>query len=257
MSVNDAADDRIVTFYRFLPSARLPQRADRSGAGTLPTRAFRYCEAVCTASALGWYMFAPLNFTLMWDGSEVVWTYEGSESWYPLKAAQFPGFNDYFNEVAPDDVRSFAPPFLGALAEPGIVQIWTGLFARTAPGWSLLLRPLPNLPRSQHYELYEGVIETDRWFGPLFTNIRLTSSNVPIQFHTDFPFLQAQPIPRSAYSEETLRSASAVSGMEHFTSDDWDRFRKTVVKPNTDPNRETGAYAVAARKRRSDTLCQR
>src|SRR5439155_8309864 len=193
----------------------------------------------------------------MWDGSEVVWTHEGSETWYPLKAAQLPGFSDYFNEVAPADVRSFAPPFLGALAEPGIVQIWTGLFARTAPGWSLLLRPLPNLPRSQNYELYEGVIETDHWFGPLFTNLRLTSTNTPIQFHVDFPFLQAQPIPRAAYSEDMFKSACAVPGMEQFTSADWDRFRTTVVKPNIDPGREAGAYAVAARKRRSDTLAGR
>ena len=32
-----------VTFYRMIPDARLPQRADRSAAGSLPTRAFRYC----------------------------------------------------------------------------------------------------------------------------------------------------------------------------------------------------------------------
>ena len=30
-----------VTFFRFIPQARLPQRADRAAAGTLPTRAFR------------------------------------------------------------------------------------------------------------------------------------------------------------------------------------------------------------------------
>ena len=38
-----------VTFYRFLPNARMPQRADRAAAGTLPTRAFRYCEPVVIA----------------------------------------------------------------------------------------------------------------------------------------------------------------------------------------------------------------
>ena len=246
-------DDRIITFYRFLPGSRLPQRADRSGAGALPTRAFRYCEPVCAASAFGWYVFLPLNFTLMWDGSEVSWTYDGSDSWYPLKAAQFPGFTDLFDRTAPADVRSFAPPFLGALTEPGVVQIWTGLFARTAPNWSLLLRPLPNLPRSRNYELYEGIIETDRWFGPLFTNIRLTTTNVPIEFRADFPFLQAQPMPRRAYSDETLRSVDVVPGMEQFLPEDWDRFRQTVVKPNIELNREPGAYAVAARKRRSCT----
>src|SRR4051794_10697026 len=41
----------LVTFHRFIPQARLPQRADRSAIGTMPTRAFRYCEAIVSASA--------------------------------------------------------------------------------------------------------------------------------------------------------------------------------------------------------------
>ena len=53
------------------------------------------------------------------------------------------------------------------------MQIWSGLIARTAPEWSLLVRSPVNLARSQGYEHYEGIIETDRWFGPLFTNVRL------------------------------------------------------------------------------------
>ncbi len=39
-------DVPLVKFYRFLPGARAPQRADRSAAGSMPTRAFRYCEAM-------------------------------------------------------------------------------------------------------------------------------------------------------------------------------------------------------------------
>ena len=33
----------------------------------------------------------------------------------------------------------------GIRTEPGCLQIWTGLMARTAPGWSLLVRPPANL----------------------------------------------------------------------------------------------------------------
>ena len=58
-----------IIFHRLIPQARLPQRADRSAAGTLPTRAFRYCEPVVTASAFGYYVFPPFNFSLMWDGT--------------------------------------------------------------------------------------------------------------------------------------------------------------------------------------------
>ena len=67
-------DVPLVKFYRFLPGARAPMRADRSAAGSMPTRAFRYCEAMRTASSLGWYIFPPMSFKLMWDGAnDVVW----------------------------------------------------------------------------------------------------------------------------------------------------------------------------------------
>jgi hypothetical protein len=56
------------------------------------------------------------------------------------------------------------------------VQIWSGLIARTAPGWSLLIRPPANLPRLPGLDAYEGLVETDRWFGPLFTNHRTAAS---------------------------------------------------------------------------------
>src|SRR5215216_4632185 len=113
----------LITFFRFVPSCRVPQRADRSAAGTLPTRAFRYCEAVTTASAFGWCVFPPLSFSVMWDGSDVVWTYQGADGWYKLKSAQFPDFAKQFDSAAPSGLEGFSPPFLSALIEPGIVQI--------------------------------------------------------------------------------------------------------------------------------------
>ena len=123
-----------VTFHRFIPTARMPQRADRAAAGTLPTRAFRYCEPVVTASAFGYYVFPPISFSLMWDGTEFTWTYEGAESWLPLRAAQFPHFAAHFDSLVPEEIRGFSPPFLGALQEPGLIQMWTGLVARTCAG---------------------------------------------------------------------------------------------------------------------------
>jgi len=49
----------LVIFHRFVPTARLPQRADRSAAGSLPTRAFRYCEPSTSASGYGYYTLTP------------------------------------------------------------------------------------------------------------------------------------------------------------------------------------------------------
>src|SRR5690242_14959889 len=90
-----------VTFYRLIKSARFPQRADRSAAGSLPTRAFRYCEAATTAAAFGYYVFPPLNFSLMWDGNDISWTWDGVDEWYPLRSVQYPGFRDEFDSLAP------------------------------------------------------------------------------------------------------------------------------------------------------------
>lgn len=247
-----APDSPILTFHRLIEQARPPMRADRSAIGTLPTRAFRYCEAVTTATAFGWYVFPPIGLTLMWDGSQVFWTYDGAEhdGWIPLNgSAQFPYFAQTFDAVAPDEIKGFSPPFLSALREPGVVQIWSGLIARTAPGWGLLVRSPPNLPRG-HYELYEGIIETDRWFGPLFSNIRLTKTDVQVRLEPDYPIFQAVPLPRSLYSDETMQSVAVTMRLADLTEDDWADYEDTVVRPNVDPNRQRGAYAMRTRKRR-------
>jgi Family of unknown function (DUF6065) len=239
----------LVTFYRFVPDCRVPQRADRAAAGTIPTRAFRHCDALTAASAFGWYVFPPIGFSLMWDGSDIVWTYKGTADWYPLKAAQFPGFSDYFDDAAPADMAGFAPPFLVSFIEPGIVQIWTGLFVRTAPGWSLLVRSPANFVRNPGYECYEGIVETDRWFGPLFTNIRLTRTHAPVEFDADFPFLQAQPVHESLYGA-ALDTFEVVPDLAQLGGADWEAYRRTVVAPNVDPHRQRGQYAAANRRRR-------
>jgi len=241
-----------VIFHRLIPTARLPQRADRSAAGSLPTRAFRYCEPATSASGFGYYIFPPIGFALRWDGHDMMWTWDGvGGQWFPLKSAQFPGFRDLFDSIAPDGIKEFSPPFLGALQEPGLIQMWTGLIARTAPGWSLLVRPPANLPRSGAYEPFEGIIETDRWFGPLITNIRLTKTDVPIEFRPDYPLLQVQPIPRHAYEDATLNNYELVPELRQFSPEDWDDYYDTVVRPNVQEVRPRGQYAAAARKRRA------
>ena len=241
----------IVSFHRFIPTARLPQRADRSAAGSLPTRAFRYCEPATSASGFGYYIFPPISFSLKWDGRDVMWTWEGAGNWLPLKSAQFPNFRELFDQVAPAEIQEYAPPFLGALQEPGLIQIWTGIVARTAPGWSLMVRAPANIPRTGAYELFEGIIETDRWFGPLITNMRLTKTDVPIDFRADFPLLQVQPLPRHAYDDATLNNYELVPDLRQLTPEDWDAYYDTVVRPHVQETRPRGQYAAAARKRRA------
>lgn len=137
----------IVHFYRLIGEARMPQRADRSAAGTLPMRAYRYCEAVTSATSFGWWVFPPMDLQFLWDGHDIFWRRTGGMDWSPLQsAAQFPDFSACFDAAAPASLIGCSPPFLTALPEPGTLQIWTGLFARTAADWSLLIRAPANLP---------------------------------------------------------------------------------------------------------------
>jgi len=83
-----------------------------------------------------------------------------------------------------------------------------GLAARgvPAPGWSLLVRGVANLSKSPAYQMLEGIIETDTWFGPLFDNVRLLKTDVPIEFRSDVPFLQVQPVRKKVYADKYLQN---------------------------------------------------
>jgi hypothetical protein len=239
----------VVTFYRAIPGCRAPIRADTAVLGTLPSRGFQYCEALRSASSFGWYVFPPIDFTLQWDGSQVIWTYRGAKAWYPLTSAQFPGFQATYDRQAPKHLRGFAPPFLTVLPEPGLVQLWTGLLVESAEDWSILVRPPANLPRSLAFDAYEGIVESDRWFGPLFTNLRLIKTDVPIAFSTETPLLQVQPLHRSTYAEEISNGFGVVGGLADFPPEAWTRYEEHVVRPNLEPAR-AGAYAATVRRRR-------
>lgn len=239
-----------VIFHRVIPTARYPQRADRSAAGTLPTRAFRYCEPVASASGFGYYVFPPMNFSLRWDGTAVHWRYDAAPDWQLLTTAQFPDFAASFDAQAPEDIRGFSPPFIGSLQEPGQIQMWTGLIARTAPGVSLLVRSCVNLPPMPGVQIFEGIIETDRWFGPLITNFRINRTDIPIEFRADHPMFQVQPLPREILGESMQNDYELVPDITFFTERDWDDYYNTVVRPHVADKRPRGQYASAARKRR-------
>lgn len=236
-------------FYRLLSTARAPQRADRSACGTLPTRAFRYCEAVTSATAFGWWLFPPMDMQVYWDGHDVHWHFDGADSWLPLQpAAQFPDFAAAFDAAAPEDMRGCSPPFLTALPEPGTFQLWTGLLARSAPDWHLLLRSPANLPATGGLVAYEGIVATDRWFGPLFVNFRFTRSHAPIRLRPDYPLVLAQPVHRTGYDASVMGAMEVVPDMGGMTAQDWDAYRRAVVAPNREPDRAYGRYAVSTRK---------
>ena len=121
-----------------------------------------------------------------------------------LPSAQLPDYAAEFDSAAPSALKGCSPPFLTALPEPGTLQMWTGLIAETARDWHLLVRSPVNLPQAGGICLFEGIVETDRWFGPLFTNMRFTRSHMPVRLRADYPLVQVQPVPRHGYSNDTL-----------------------------------------------------
>lgn len=231
-----------------IPTARAPIRADRTAVGMLPIRAARYCDAITSACAYGWWGFAPMDLSFYWDGETVFWSCAEFPDWMALDdAAQFPHFSAQFDAMAPPEAVGCAPPFLTRLPEPGTIQLWTGLIARTAPDWSLNIRAPVNLPPQPGISLFEGMLEADIWAGPLFANLRLTRTHHPIRLTTDLPLIQLQPTPRHAYADVTLDDLVVT---DTPTADDWDAYHRDIVAPNADPSRHPGRYAVMARKRR-------
>lgn len=238
----------LVRFVQLVPGGRPPRRADRSVGGTLPVRALRYCEPVSAASAFGWHVFLPQRFQLLWDGNGISWRTLNMAEFQPLRSVHYPNFTEGFDEVAPERVHGFSPAFLTASIQPGAVQIWPGSIARTAPGWSLLVRPVANLARPVGYEHFEGIIETDVWVGPLFTNVRLTRTGVPIDFDDEIPFMQVQAVRKGDYDDRHLDNVAVEPDMTGMTADDWECYIQSIVAPNSDPDRRRGNYAAKVRK---------
>jgi len=169
----------------------------------------------------------------------------------PLEAAQFPHFANEFDRRAPAELNGCAPPFLTAMPELGAVQIWTGYFVRTAPDWSLVVKAPVNLPGDADRFHYSGVIEPDLALLPLFAQIRLMRTGLPVQFRTSFPLLQVQPVQRSAYQDQMLDRPQIVS-LSEWQRSDWGDYLRTAVRTQ---NCSPGRYAVQARRRRKSGAC--
>jgi len=233
-------------FHRLFPDAPEPRRADRSADGMMGVRAYRYCEAMASASALGWYVFPPINFGLRLERNSLYWTYEGANGWMKLHGAQFPGFASYFGQIAPEG--ALPPLFLSASREPGVAQIWPGLIVETQPGCSLLVRSPINIPITQDYEVFEGLIDTDRYAGPTIGNIRLTRTNSDVRFNTEYPLFQIMPIQRQAYanlSSELVDDPAAL---------DWSGFMAATARNRNHPERKPGHYAADSRRQKRREL---
>lgn len=248
------SDTSLVQFYKLVDEARSPKRADRSAAGYLPSRAMRYCDALTSAAGFGYWVFPPMTFRLLWDGERILWAFGEDQPWMPLTesdsgSVQYPGYSDVFDASVPTALQGYAPPFLTAMPEVGGVQIWSGLLVKTRPGWSLNVRAPVNLPATPGVVAWEGIVETDVWFGPLFNNFRILRTNEPVVFRAGVPFIQVQPVPQIAYRDDNLNDFTCESAAD-VSDADWAKLGDLLL-PDADAEARKGKYAVTVRKRRS------
>ena len=239
----------MITFYNPVGGGINPQRADKSVHGTLPTNGFRYCEAVRTASGFGWYIYLPFEIIIDWDGLEYHWSIDSGENWYLLTdAIQYPNFSTEFDEHAPENVKGYSPPFLSRTQDPNILQVWSGLFARTEEGVASYIKAPSNMDNGQGYSVMEGVVQTEWWFGPLFTNLKIHRQGRPIVFRPDRPLFQVMPFSNAFYDRFEKAKPTIFEGLPALKEDDWQAYANTVVR-RMETRTKLGDYAIEARQK--------
>ncbi len=241
----------IIRFYKLYDSLPPIAYADPSAMGSMPTDAFRYCEAMRVASSFGWYVFPPRDLTLsMSEGA--VYLYEGGE-WVLLKADLLdPSFAEEWRTKAPDDLAEEMPAFVTAFPFMGIVQIFSGYFVETAPGWSIAVRGPVNFPR-RPYQVFEGIIETDRFRPcPLFVNIQLLEPGREVPIPASLPLFQVQPVSRAAYADAKQLREEVVEVSAKGTAFDWSALKDTLHLSSHAGQDRRARYAIASRKRKKE-----
>jgi len=228
-----------VEFFQLYPDGPLPTPASGSALGALPSRAVQFCPPVVAASGFGWYLYPLADFALRWDGSEADWARLGGDGepqqWRTLAGgtwaylaetesmlASAPDhYSARFPEVLPDGYP-FADANPRATNE---VETDTGIIARTAPGWALLIRGVANAQwPSRDFQHLEGVIETAWYGGSLPVMLRLLSPGRIVRFFRRLPYAVAQPVPVAAYDRRVLEDVRSQRGIADLPQDVWEQF---------------------------------
>ncbi len=236
------------SFIKAYPDAQPIVRADKTALGTIPAKALQYCEALRSASSFGWYAYPAATSTLLFDGKDIYINIDSA--WELLNTEHASDPDEWWNKECPEYLIDKAPPFITSIGVAGYVQIWSGHLVRSAGDWSVLIRPVANTTISNQYFCFEGIVETDQYrYAPLFTNIKILKTDIPITINAHEPLFQVQPVHRSSYSSEVLQSFS-VSSLDNMAPNDWTDYSSTIRSNSVhDTEHKTGSYAVDVRKR--------
>ncbi|MCF1485577.1 hypothetical protein B7W85_02490 [Allorhizobium ampelinum] len=211
--------------------------------GTLPSRAYQYCEGVAAASRQGWYVFPPVKFDLMWTGNEVVFRIGDDPDWSVLERFYLEDSVNGFLEIAPDPVKEYYPSFLDVFPEGNIVQICSGYALQSGKGVCYQVRGPVNLPMSGNVQYFEAIVDSSWYLSPLIINIRILQQDKPIHFPQHKPLMQIVPLPTSVLSKEHVEAVT--NRMENLDEDFWSAWKASYDARNAG---KPGSYA---RKQRS------
>jgi hypothetical protein len=240
----------LISFYQAWPNAPSPVGADPSNPGTLSHRAFKHCEPLTAATSLGWLIYPPIDFDLRWDGQVCLWKRADNKEWNVLRIVVAEEVTAAFLQESESSGIKFngTYPFLSAAPEPGVIQMWSGLVVKTAPGWSTLVRSVVNRPSDGIIETFDGLIETDWWTGPLLSVFRLVKTDISVEFRTKRPFAQVQLVSRDARTAATIGQVAACTSLEAWPTTLRTEFDHQIIEGETKEHRP-GSYKRAVRSR--------
>ena len=245
-----------VRFFAGMPDIHPPKRAEATLGGAASHRASLYCQPFLLANSFGWYVNPPLDIDLRWDGAEVKWRSADLDPWSVLETYVNVQNFLYLAQHAPNDTRRLLNvPWLAVGPEPGIVQLWTGLFVVSEPGWCTLVRGLVNSRRDPNYDVLEGIIDTDWWLGPMVFPIQIRRTDQIIRIRKQTPIVQLQPIHRACLSDATLPDTMETKTVDDWSAEEWQRYKSSMeLKENTARH---GTYRAESRRIQREYLAAR
>ncbi|MEH6631752.1 MAG: DUF6065 family protein [Halopseudomonas aestusnigri] len=235
----------MIEFFKCWPDAPDPVCPSPDLRGEIPARG-KFCEPFTAANTSGALICPPIDFSLTWTGTEILADLEGVEDTVIVDKLYLPDYADYWQTIAPDWALEVIPPFLEAVPERGLLQVFTGLYVQTQPGISTWIRGPINWPQSGNCMANEGIVETDWWAGPLFFVLQMQKTDYPVSFYRHTPFVQAIPVDRSLLN---LGKELKVSNVADAPDDFWESMVKISSLHNQGP---PGSYRRESRIRKKE-----